>query len=894
MEEINTFGLWVRQRRRALDLTQQELAMRVGCSVVTIRKIEAEERRPSRQIAELLADSLEISLADRPRFLKFARTGYSAELALGPAAVRAQEPQPAPALKPQIHPIPPPVQPEPPVEREVGRTVRGQNLPAQQTPFIGREHELLEISRLLESPDCRLLTLIGPAGIGKTRLALQAAGELARRSPAPFPDGVFFISFASTEDPAFFIPVLADGFGLTFHSSSDQRTQLLSFLEKKKILLILDNLEHLLGSALFGAPASGGESELLVDILQGAPEVKQLVTSRERLNLRGEWLLDIHSLPFPEDGQEGSFERFSSVALFLQIARRVSPGFNLTADEKPWVARICQLVEGIPLGIEMAASWVRVLSCQEIAQEIEHSLDFLATSLRDVPERHRSMRAAFDYSWKLLSEEERRVFRGLSVFRGGFTRAAASQVAGASLFSLSALVDKSLLCHAENGHYSFHELLKQYAAAKLEETPEEKERALGMHCDYFMDLLGQQDILLRTAQQPGALLTLSGEIDNLRAAWQRAVAIRCWPAIRKAARAFCYYFELTGLTREGSELFDAAAASLPGPSGMGEDETGAFGAVIACQGFFRYRLGRYRQAEKLLQRALEILGGPQAALEYGDALTFLGIVLEQLGEYGPAGELLTEGIAHSRRMGSLWNTAVCQVVLGTVEQRQGDYPAAEKTLGQALDLLRDGGDPHVTVWGLQVMSFVCTVRQEYSAAQDLLRESLKISYELKDRWGTATAQHSLGQVLFRMGQYHQARYHLQDSLELYQEIGDRWGQTQTLISLGDTDCALSDCAEAWSHYREALRNAVELQTLPLAMDALVRLAGEMRREGDERRASVVLYLVLHHPATRQETRLQAGDLLARLASRPDEPADSNFPPAPARLETLIREILEEN
>lgn len=884
MEEINTFGLWVRQRRRGLDLTQQELARRVGCSVVTIRKIEAEERRPSRQIAELLAESLEISPEDRPRFLKFARTGYSAEPVLQPLPGTPpfrEDVTPATAQRQESSaPAPKPV-------------ARGLYLPARHTPFIGREHELREIGRLLESPDCRLLTLIGPAGIGKTSLALQAAHEFAKRKPSPFPDGVFFIPFASTDNPAYILSALADGIGLAFHTSGDPKTQLLSYLEKKSLLLILDNLEHLLGVAQRGGEASGDEFELLVEILQSAPGVKQMVTSRERLNLRGEWLLDIHALPFPEEGQAGSIEGFSSVALFLQTARRVVPGFILGEEDRPWVARICQLVEGIPLGIEMAASWVRALSCREIAQEIERSLDFLATSFRDVPERHRSMRAAFDYSWRLLSEEERRIFRGLSVFRGTFTREAASRVADASLHTLSALVDKSLLRHTESGQYVFHELLKQYVAAKLDEVPEERSRSLEMHSTYFMSYLGEQGGPLRSSLQPEVLQAISAEMDDVRQAWQYAAEQRNWPAIRKAARPFCYYFELSGLMKEGAEIFDAAASAFPAQVQPGSEEAAAIGLATACRGFFRFRLGRYSEAKKLLEQARELLNAPETAVEYGEALTFFGILQEQLGEYDRACELLTEGIEHGARTGDRWNSALCRLVLGTVDLRRGRYPEAEKNLRQTLDLVREGGDPHITLWALQALSDVCSAQGDFSAAQDLLRESLRVSYDLKDRWGTATAQRSLGQVLFQMSQFHQAKYHLQDSLELYEEIGDRWGQAQTLNLLGDTGCALDEYGEARAFYRAALRNAVELQTLPLALDTLLRLGSEALRSGDEERAYELLAHVLHHPATRQETRVQAAGLVARFETRPGLSAEGVPVPPPGRLDSLIREIESE-
>ena len=401
MDSEISFGAWVTRQRKALDLTREQLARRVGCSVPGLRKIESDERRPSRQMAELLADCLQIPLEQRPTFLRVARGQLRAERlpATGYVPGGGQS-RPAPGL------------PRPP------------------TPLIGREPELATLNRLLCDPQCRLLTLAGPGGIGKTRLAL----ELASTQRAQFPDGVFFVPLVSLSLPEFIAPAIRSALGLSSSSPLDPKEQLLNHLRQKSLLLVLDNLEHLLEGV-----------GLLAELLEQAPGVKLLVTSRERLNMQGEWLFDLQGLPVPPLDQVDRAEEYSAVALFVQSARRAQVGFELSAEERPWVARICQLVEGMPLAIELAAAWVRLLSCREIAQEIERNLDFLSTSARDLPERHRSMRAVFDHSWQMLSAEEQRVLRALSVFRGGFLREAAEQVTGASLSLLSALVTRSLV-----------------------------------------------------------------------------------------------------------------------------------------------------------------------------------------------------------------------------------------------------------------------------------------------------------------------------------------------------------------------------------------------------------------------------------------------------------------
>ncbi len=286
---------------------------------------------------------------------------------------------------------------------ELPRAVR-HNLPQQFTRFIGRDEELEEISQLLVDPDCRWVTLVGPGGIGKTRLALQAVRQNIDR----FPDGVAWVPLASLDSPAHLVPTAAHALQLTLYEQEDPKDQLINYLHERRMLLLVDNFEHLLEGV-----------RLLSEILQGAPQVKLLVTSREALKLEGERILEVRGLKFPESETTKEAESYSAVQLFLESARRVHTRFTLSHDEKPSVNRICQLVEGMPLAIELASAWVRLLSCEEIAQEIEKNLDLLATYPRDEPARYRGLRAVFEHSWKLLSQEEREVFKKLSVFQGG-------------------------------------------------------------------------------------------------------------------------------------------------------------------------------------------------------------------------------------------------------------------------------------------------------------------------------------------------------------------------------------------------------------------------------------------------------------------------------------------
>jgi transcriptional regulator with XRE-family HTH domain len=413
------FSDWIKLRRKQLDLTQAELAERACCSVFALRKIEAGERRPSKQLAGMLAKALEIREEDHATFIKVARgeLGIEKLLVLDHTSIPLAAPE----------------------------TLKG-NLPRLLTPFVGREPELTALAGLLRDPQCSLLTIVGPGGIGKTRLAIEAA----RQSSDLFPGGTWFIPLVSLNSPDLIVSAIADGLGFKFQDPTNLQEQLFRYLHLKKALLVLDNAEHLVAGA-----------GVLGELLKECPQIKLVVTSQARLNLLSEWVFDIQGLPVPQNNQAKEITDFSSVALFLQCGRRVQADFMLRDEDRPWVIKICQIMEGMPLGIELSSAWISLLTCEEIAKEIEQSLDFLSVSMGDLPERHRSIRATLEHSWKLLNAEERLILCRLSVFRGAFSRQAAQAVCGASLANLSSLKHKSLRYRIDHSNYGLHEIIRQ-------------------------------------------------------------------------------------------------------------------------------------------------------------------------------------------------------------------------------------------------------------------------------------------------------------------------------------------------------------------------------------------------------------------------------------------------
>jgi len=408
-----------------------------------------------------------------------------------------------------------------------GSIASAHSLPAQTTPFIGRERELATIARLLADPTCRLITIVGPGGIGKTRLAVQAATEHLES----FADGVHFVPLAALAAPDLLASTIANGLKLPLHGGGDPQDQLLDHLRTRELLLVLDNVEHL----LTGAP-------LITDILRHARNVTLLVTSRERLHLQSEWLLEVGGLALPELESRAEAERSSAVELFVQSARRVRPDFAPSIANEQDIVRVCRLTEGMPLAIELAAAWTRVLTCAQIAEEIEHSLTFLRTSLRDVPERHRSLGAVFEHSWNLLSLDEQRVLRQLTVFQGGCERDAAEHVAGASLALLAALIDKSLLRASSDGRYDLHESIRQYARERLQQAGE-LEATHRRHLDFFLQFAETAELQIKRPEQQIAIDRLVRDHDNLRGAlgWALESGL-AEPAARLAAALWHFWW----------------------------------------------------------------------------------------------------------------------------------------------------------------------------------------------------------------------------------------------------------------------------------------------------------------------------------------------------------------
>jgi predicted ATPase/transcriptional regulator with XRE-family HTH domain len=827
MESIDPpvyFGEWLKRRRKALDLTQAELAERAGYSVPAIRKIESGERRPSKQLASLLASSLEIPAADQDTFVRVARGELNLErlsqLSLGTAPGYAPPPKPTP---PSI------------------------NLPTAPTPLVGRQPELTALGQLLHDPQCRLLTITGTGGIGKTRLAIEAA----RSNQDIFADGACFVPLAPLSSPAFIVPTIADALNFNFQGHIEPRIQLLNYLRAKRMLLVLDNVEHLLDGV-----------DLFTEILQHAPAVKVLVTSRERLNLRGEWVFEIQGLPVPPTDQITDVEEYSSVALFMHSARRAQTGFELANEEISHVVHICQIVEGMPLGIELAAAWVHALTCREIAREIERSMDFLATSMRDVPNRQRSLRATFDHSWSLLPTNERQVLCRLAVFQGGFEREAAEQVTDATLQSLSALVSKSLVRHAESGRYDLHEVVHQYAQSHFADDPQ-ADMIHHRHCEFYLTLLRNRENDLKGSDQRKAFRELTNEIDNLRAAWFWGIKSRKFALIGSASRSFGRLFEIGGWHRAGIDTFEPVVRASKGVSGDVESQK-ALGIALAQQALLSFRRGRFDKAQELYRDSLDVLRPFGDPCLLHDQLVIWGIIKHLNGEIERAKSLIDEGLVCAQAAGDQWSTAYALYNQGYIASLLGHYRQGNELMQSGLSMWRELGDPQYTALGLNFITPTLIQLGRHEEAIANLQESLSLCEQVGDRWGKGTAYRFLGSVDLALGNIDEAQSNIRKSLDLFNEFTTGWDIIQSLVFLGDAAAAGGDSATARRIYLDTLPMAMEHRIIPLVLDVLLGMTGLLVQDGELQRALGISIFILNHNASTQITKDLASQLAAEM------------------------------
>lgn len=832
---------WIKRRRQQLDLTQEQLAKRACCSVFAIRKIEMGERRPSRQLAELMAKSLEIPSEDQSTFVKVARGELSIE-----------------RLACLAHEFPPAEKPSP---------VPG-NLPRLLTAFIGREPELTALGQLLGDPQCALLTIVGPGGIGKTRLAIDAA----QRSRDLFPDGIWFVPLVVLNSPVQILPAIAGAMDFKFQDPANPQAQLLRYLRTKRALLVLDNAEHLRdGVGLF------------TEILRDCPHVKLLVTSRERLNLLSEWVFDLQGLPVPLSDQEEQFEAYSSVALFLQSARRVQLGFEVLGDERTWVIKICRILEGMPLGIELATAWVGMLSCKEIAQEIERNLDFLSVTMGDLPERHRSLRATLDYSWKLLTPEEKLILGRLSVFRGSFSREAAHEICGASLAVLSSLRNKSLLYRSEQEFYSLHEMIRQYARLKLAEHPGETERVNDRHALHYVRCLSEWEKALQGSRQLETFNEMSQVIENLSQGWQHMITScrpksgknnpLCADLLHSALFSLSLFYEMRCRSLEAIELFKGSVEYLQSVRSefeKTEDRSrfiAVLGHITAYLGLHHYYILQPEKTSEYLQEAIRLLEYSHARVEKAQVQVMLAWTYATKGQLQDSIALLEGCREVFWEEGVKWWYGLSTVHLAFDYTDLGKFQESEALFLEAFQLV-ESGDLRNELPLRDGFADILKLKGDFDQAEQLMRENLQLSYLFGNFRYTAWTLLDLGRIALTTQRIELAIEYIQKSIHLLTEFGETRNLAPYRLYLGKCFAAQSDQPAARAQFRQVVQESQAQGRFHLVYYGLACIARTYVAEGQIAKALEIALVLkdcsIEHKIVQDEGNCLLAELQAVL------------------------------
>ncbi len=843
MEGEVTFGAWLKARRRGLSLTQAQLGQQIGYASETVRKVESDELRPSRQMAERLAEALNIAPDEQERFIRFARDEKTADLA----------PLPMPTLVVQLPPVP--------------VSERSHSLPLPRDPLIGREWELTTVQNLLLRATVGLVTLTGPGGVGKTRLALEIAAKLQEH----FSDGVYFISLAAIEDPALVLSSLAQTLGVWEGQGTPLRQRVESYLRDKQTLLVLDNFEQVMGA-----------SSLVSELLQAAPRLKVLITSRSLLRLRAEFHFAVPPLTLPDLAQHDGEPRGAAFHLFMARAQAVDPLFALDSDNAAAIAEICHRLDGLPLAIELAAARVRLLPPASLLKRLDSQLGVLTGGVRDAPMRHQTMRATLGWSYTLLDQAEKQLLGRLAVFAGSCTLEAAEAVCNGDgalpdlLMQIESLCDQSLVQRAkgtsDEPRFIMLRVIREYALERLQESGEAAS-VRRLFATTFLALAEEAETKLTGAEQYVWLDRLAREYDNLRAALEAAMTLNDVEVALRLGGALWRFWEIRGYLGEGRLWLERVLAKTTTRTrGRARALAGAGRLAVGQADYVRARLYHeeslsiHRELEEKQGIAFSLINLGNAVYSQGDyetarilevdglaiyreiedrwgiafALNSLGNAAFNQGNYEQARLLQTESLSRFREIGDQWGTAASLNNLGNVAIEQGNYETAGLLHAESLAIKREIGDKQGIASSLNNLGNVALNRGDFVTARALHAEGLAIKREVGDRRGIATSVNNLGNIELTVGDYAAARPLFEESLALQRTIGNKLGTALALNNLGEVLYYQDDPKGAHTLFAESLAIRSEMGNKQGIAETLVGLAGVARMAQQPERAARLL------------------------------------------------------
>ena len=624
-----------------------------------------------------------------------------------------------------------------------------QNLPESVTEFVGRKQEITDLVELVNTK--RLITILAPGGMGKTRLSLA----VARTQIGDFSDGVYFVPLAPLSSPDDIVTTIAENIGFVFHGEHPPAHQLVNFLKDRTMLLVLDNFEHLLDGA-----------DLVSDIIQSTPNITIIVTSRERLNLRGENVYSLRGLEFPTwETPEDALE-YDAVKLFMQSANRARSDFELHADDLDFLARICRLTAGMPLGIELAAGWVDVLSLEQIANEIQGGIDILETDMRDVPERHRSLRATFERTWNRLTVTEQDVFMKLSVFRGGFTLEAAEAIASANPRYLRKLAQKSLIQSEPDNRFAIHELLRQFGVSKLAEMDQVAINQ-ARHADYFTDFMTKRKHDIKTDRELEALKLIDPEFENVRIAWFYCVDHQGWKRLTRFIFGLYWYCDVRARDQEIIQLYEYAIKALQSVELLPIVELTLTRLMVYVCWFYKNRQRSMQKSRDIWKDMIPIL--QQHGSTEDMIFAYHGLASGTLQAGTSAITFSERGYDLARDLGDAYWEGRCLILIA-----RWSFPDIDKTkkLTDQAEVIFDAlGNQFELSNVYDVRGFIFAQMGDYQRAKEMLLHRRQLIAPFQTPYADADDLSALGHMAIKDRNYAQAREYLYQSLRIFWNAG---------------------------------------------------------------------------------------------------------------------------
>jgi len=694
----------------------------------------------------------------------------------------------------------------------MGHLASRHTLPMPLTTFIGRKQELKKLQYNLKSNGYRVLTLLGQGGIGKSRLALHFATTQLDH----FTHGVYLVSLAKVNSADLLISTIATALSFSFDRQDDAKQQLLDYLREREILLLIDNAEHLHDGVSF-----------LLELLAHAAKIKLLVTTRRELDLPNQALLSLKGFPLPDENATPLTN--PAMQLFQQRAGAI--GHMVLEDEFPCIRRICRLVGGMPLAIELVASWVRLFSCEEIAHDMLPYSDLLrrSCSQSEIP----TLQPVFNQAWARLSPSEKYVLRKLSVFTGDFDQRAAEQVAGASPLILQSLSDKlffrdSEFTMQENKRYEMHDMIRQYTADKLDEVPQEVEDTCNRHSDYYANFLKERTKALTGYGQEKALQEINVEIQNIRAAWQWAITKTRVNTISNALQGLFSFYDVRSWFQEGVDAFKLANQQFA-TARQNDDTRLVWTQLLARQAWFGFHLGHQLEAKALLKESLARTRAIRHENETLFALNHLAIVYYHLGEYEYAQEISEECLQIAQRTNNKYYIARASNTRGQIAYQFNHHREAERYYQQSLEMATQVGDRSTEAFALTYLGEIAYLLANLGHAKALFERSLQIREKIKDARGVASCYISLGDIASSERNYTESRELYSKSMEIFDHIGNQLGITNVLIKQGQLSITQGIEKVAAIYFQKALDLALKSGTIPqllLIFNELVNLLSE--------------------------------------------------------------------